>query len=132
MNKSRETILNKLREAVSIQSDLPQPPGVLDNRIQESLNKITPKDTSSLWRQFKEELERVSGEYFHVRQVEDALQIVVDGIKQNQYNKLVVTGEKVCQSVSGQLIHTQPSLQIIQSLELSHPQRKHTLASIPA
>ena len=132
MNKSRETILNGLREAVSIPSELPKPPGDLDERIRKSLNKITPKDTSSLWGQFKDELERVSGEYFHVSQVEDALQIVVDVIKQNQYNKLVVTGEKVCQSVSDKLIQTQSSLQIIQSLELPHPERKQTLASIPA
>lgn len=132
MKKSREAILDALREATAIPSELPGPPGDLDKRIHESLKKITPKDIASLWAQFKKELELVSGEFYPVGKIQEAVQVVSDILMQNEYKQLAVTGEKICQTVSSRIIKTLSSVRIIQSLELSWPDRKLQLAPVPA
>ena len=132
MKNSREKIFTKLKAATSISSDLPMPPEDLDDRILEALEAVTPKDTTSLWSQFSQEVENVSGECFRVSSIEEAVRIVTDIAKTNQYNRLAITAEKVCQTIAGRVSKTLPSLRIIQTLELPLSDRKEILSSVRA
>jgi L-lactate dehydrogenase complex protein LldG len=132
MKNHREIILNNLREAAAISSELPLSPADLDDRIRANLETITPGDIASLRDQFKNELNQVSGEFYVIKKIEETVQIVSDILRQNHYLQLAVTGEETIQSISGRLVKALPSLEIIQSLELSYPDRKQTLASVSA
>jgi L-lactate dehydrogenase complex protein LldG len=131
MSTGRESILRRLKEAARIPSRLPSSPENLDERIRESLKAVTPGDGESLIEQFREELELVSGEFHRIDEPNEAVAILAEIMKQSGVDCIAVTGEEICQKISEGLIEKHPSIERIQALELSYPERKNRLASIP-
>ncbi|MFH1941005.1 MAG: LUD domain-containing protein [bacterium] len=132
MNTSRDRILNKLKEATRISSELPASPADIDGRIEKGLKSVTPRDSESLLFQFKEELERVSGEFHRIGSVDAAARIISETMGQAGMDRIAVTGEEACQKIAARLKEVEPSIEQIRALELAYPERKERLASVPA
>lgn len=130
MSTGRETIFNRLREAVQIPSRPSSSPENLDERIRESLKIVTHGDGEALIEQFRKELELVSGEFYRIDGPNEAVAILAEIMKQSGVDRIAVTGEEICQTISGGLIEKNPSVEWIQALELSYPERKNRLALI--
>ena len=129
---SRETILKRLKEAAAVPSELSPTPVGLDDRIRESLKSITPGDSISLSSQFQKELELVSGEFYQIRKIDDAVPIISRILDENPYNSLAVTGKKACQEITSRIEKKHASIRIVRSLEIPYPERKNLLAHVPA
>jgi len=132
MITSREKILNEVRKATAIPSQLPTSPDNIDQRIAKSLASITPKGNEALREQFKKELELVSGEFHLVRDQEEAAALVSIITSQSGYKKLAVSGEELCQDIARRVNEKNLDIQLIYATKIEHPKRKHELASIPA
>ena len=131
MSNSRETILNALKEAVAVPSELDTAPADVDERIKKAVERITPKKSRELVEQFQKELENVSGEYHRVKNEKEAATIILKIMKQNGYEKIAVVRDDVCQKISKKVIENDASINRIQALNIPYPERKNELAGIP-
>ena len=86
MNSSRDTILERVRQATQIPTHMPDEPiEGIDERIKKSLKSITPIDYTGLRDQFKKELETVSGDFHTFKQQKEMAQFIGDLLNKNQY-----------------------------------------------
>jgi L-lactate dehydrogenase complex protein LldG len=131
MISSREKILNRLKEATRVPSELTGPPDDIDEVIQEGIQSITPKNAQGLLEQFQKELELVSAEFHRLRDWRDAAAIILDIMRQNGYKTIAVTGEAVCQRLTKHIKENDDSIMCVQALALPYPDRKEQLANIP-
>ena len=130
MSESRDTILNSVREAARIPSQMPEEAVDIDRRIAEGLSFVTPKSSQALKEQFKKELELVSGEFHLLRNVKEAGDLILNSLKQIKCMKIAVTGEACVQPIADRFDDEDGDIQIVRAHELSWPERKEELAEV--
>ena len=131
MSNSRETILNALKEAVTVPSELDTAPADVEERIQKAITRITPKKSQELVHQFQKELEDVSGEFHRVKNEKEAATIILRIMKQKDYGKIAVVRDNDCQKIFKKVMENDASIIGIQALDIPYPDRKNELAGIP-
>ena len=130
MNTSREKILNEVRKATRIKSQIPSTSDDIDQRIVKGLNTITPKSYEDLKEQFKNELELVSGEFHLIHDLDEAGELISNFLLHNKYRKLAITREDLCKDISRKIIQRHGDIQLFEVTNIEWPARKTELASV--
>ena len=96
---SREKILKNIRSALKTPSQIPEPPADMDQTLKSKLDAATPETAKQLTAQFKQELEKVSGEFHAVKNVKQAAKVLHDIIAENDILQIAVAGGELTQQV---------------------------------
>ncbi|MBD3291235.1 hypothetical protein GF337_20710 [candidate division KSB1 bacterium] len=127
---SREKILKNIRSALKTPSEIPAPPADLDQKIQTKVDEATPKTAEQLTAQFKEELEKVSGEFHAVKNVKQAAQVLHDIIAENNILQIAVAGGELTQQVVTATGKLRKTIEWIDPMSFKNEQRTNELAAI--
>jgi L-lactate dehydrogenase complex protein LldG len=132
MNSSRDAILDKIRAATHVPSDLPEEPIGTDRQIADGLAQITQTNYAGFRDQFKKELEAVSGEFVLAANERDIVDAIIKILCEKQYVSLAIAGDGICTQVANQIREKMPNLELIKASDLEYSQRKQKLAVVPA
>ncbi len=127
---SREIILKKIKSALKIRSHIPDTPADLDQAIKTKLDKVTPATPPQLMAQFKEELEKVSGEFYAVKNLKQSAQTLNDIISENDILQIAVAGGELTRQVVEATGKLRSTIEWVDPLSFKGTQRKNELASI--
>ncbi len=129
--KSRDIILNDVKKAVQNQSEIKTKGQDLDEALIKQIEASCVFDPEEMVAQFKEELEKVSGEFYHIQNIEEAADIIEKIMQENRYNQIAVTKETICMEIAHHLVKKEPSFKSVPALSLDYPERKNRLETIP-
>jgi len=132
MNSSRDKILNAVKEAAKIPSQLPDKPEGVEERIAQGLASITPPDYEALRDQFRKELEIVSGEFQLVKSKKEIVDAIADSLQKSDYASLAVAGDGLCLELAEQIAGQKSGLEVVKASDYSGEERKLKLAETPA
>lgn len=125
---NRDIILNNLREAIRIPSRMADEKADASQKVLAGVKAATPKDIKEMWLQFKDELEKVAGEYHEFNNSNEIADLVVNVLMNSNYRSLVVNGHKIGQEIVASITKKLPDLEIINVADLTRPQRREKLA----
>lgn len=127
---SKEKILSRISEALKTKSHLREPDRSADEKIRQSLNSITPKDVSSLWAQFKTELEKISGEYYSFNSEDEAGAFILKILEELKIDKVSSYESDLLKSIKSRL--TEKGIAVSEAASLNAASRKKETAVISA
>jgi L-lactate dehydrogenase complex protein LldG len=127
---SKEKILSRISEALKTKSDLRETDKSVDDKIKSSINMITPKDNESLWRQFKTEIEKISGEYYSFNNEEEAAAFIYNVLSELNINLVSSHGLPALKNIKEKLAGK--GIKTSEALKLSAGARKKETAQINA
>ncbi len=130
MNDSREKILNKIRQATSVPSALPNLPDETDQLLQQKIDDQIPKSKDTLMDQFKNELEALSAEFYLVNDQAEIPSLIHKLFRDSDYKKFVISDNQDCQSIAEKIINIDSNFSFITATDLKGNQRKDELADI--
>jgi len=130
MNNNKQTILSNIKNALKTASRIPD----LYNKEEEQLKKEIianrPKTKEELWKQFREELQAVDGEFQQFEKIDKIAGHITDFLKKNNYKQLSISGDEICQKVAKKIKATDSGIEIVQATSFSGEDRKANLATI--
>lgn len=124
---SREIILNKIKNAEKLEN-IAHDVLSTDQRITDGIASITPKNIDGLWEQFRKELEIISGEFYFVKNLEEAAKIISLFMADNKFNKIGIGKETACKALAEIITYSSKEIKIISTEALNHQERKKELA----
>lgn len=125
---SREIILSKIRNSKKNESDSTFRISEIDEKIKSGVESITPKDRNGLWNQFQKEIEAISGEFYSVKSIDDAVGIISKFISENNFKNIGISKEPICKTLAATVKQFLPAVKIIHAIELVREERKKELA----
>jgi len=132
MSSSRDKILDAVKKAVKVPSDLPAIPEGINEKIAKSLESITPRDYTGLRDQFAKELDLVSGEFVIVKSERELVSHLSGDMKSKNYSSLAVSDDKSIQNIASQIEKNLPEAEYIFPVDLDPGQKKNKLAKTSA
>jgi L-lactate dehydrogenase complex protein LldG len=130
MNNSRDKILNRIRQATSVASDLPNFSEETDHVLKQKIEDQIPKNDNALLNQFKIELEALSAEFYLVRDQIEIPSLIHKIFKDSDYKKFSISNDQDCQSIAKKIIEIDSNCSYINATDLKDHQRKDELANI--
>jgi L-lactate dehydrogenase complex protein LldG len=127
---SKEKILSRISEALKTKSDLRETDKSVDDKIKSSINLITPKDNESLWKQFKTEIEKISGEYYSFNNEEEAAAFIYKVLSELNINLVSSHELPALKNIKEKL--AVKGIKTSEALKLSANARKEETAQINA
>jgi L-lactate utilization protein LutB len=97
---SRQLILNNIKEAVKIPSEIKLADEDLNQRIQNGISSVTTENQDGLWNQFQKELEAIAGEFHSVKNIDEAVEIISRFLVEMKLERIGVSKEKICADAS--------------------------------
>ena len=132
MSSSRDKILNAVKEAVKIPSNVPELPEGINEKIAKSLKSITPQDKAGLRDQFAGELKLVSGEFVRVKSQNELVSHLIEDFKSKKYTSLAFSDDKTIQNLVEQIRKDLPELEYVSPTDYDPEQKKNKLAKTNA
>jgi L-lactate utilization protein LutC len=129
---SKEKILLNLAKAKTAMADTDTATGGQDTitAIEQELAEMTPQDLPSLWAQFRQELESISGEFFMTENPAMTAGIFSEIIKSAD-NTIMITSDPCSREMASHLVRLNPTLKVIVANDLAADERKKACAAIP-
>jgi len=128
MSESRDKILKNLKNNAGIQSPVQSHSENIEKRIQDSIDRITPDNYDDLKKQFQEELELTSSEFFTVQNTDDLVKTINKLLQQCGIKKAAISGCEFC----NEIISNSGDIEFVKAVDLEYPERKKELALISA
>lgn len=127
---SREKVLNRINKALKNPSGINSINVDLEARIKNSIDSITPKDEDLLWQQFEKELTAIAGEFYSVKNLDEAAQLIINFAKETDRKNVAISSEQICADVAMLVQQQVNELNIVSPKNLNHQKRKAEFASI--
>jgi L-lactate dehydrogenase complex protein LldG len=125
---SKAKILNNITAALKTSSELHQPAGDIENVIHSSLLSIIPQDNSTLWEQFKTELEKIAGEYKSFSSFEEAVGFVIDTLAGLNINAVAIDDSETASEIRIKLAEL--NIAAVKATALNFSDRKKILSEL--
>ncbi len=129
---SRKAILNRIRTAVKTPANVKNDNPDSEQIIKDTLTSITPKGSIELWKQFKNELGLINGEYFRVNNTKEAAEIIYQLLGETSIDTIASSSENVCNNVLISLSGKMKNLTVWIPDELNFTGRKKVFSNIQA
>ena len=130
MNSSRDNILKKVREATAVPSQLPDIPDGVNQRLENIFTDAAEQNSAAKRQQFQSSLEKVSGEFYYVKNESEASDMIFNIIQKEAILKISISAETSCSSIISRLKKKDTSLEIIPANRFTETERKKVLAEI--
>ena len=124
----RQAILNKIRDAVKIPSEIKSVNNNLDDAIKKGIASVTPKSKDELWAQFKKELETINGEFYSVTNISQVVDIIAKLLTDSKFDRVGISKEYICHDIAERIQRKIQTLQIISPEKLDYEKRKKEFA----
>jgi L-lactate dehydrogenase complex protein LldG len=133
VSNSRNVILRAIKDALQQKSDLPDLPSKTDVLIQDALADITPGDNKALINQFKNELEKVSGEFIVCENQDQLINAISQELKNlSDPTPLAIAGDGLSVHIANELRNANKNLDIVRTSSIEFPERKYKIAAVHA
>lgn len=127
--KAADNILARVRTATRIKSHLPDEKPDAQQIVIEGVNAAMPKDIVGLWQQFKTELEKVSGEFYEVKDKGELADLLAYLIEKSNFNSLALDGNNDALEVASRAAANLAALEIIDVTTLTASERSERLSN---
>ncbi len=124
----RHAILDKIKEALNSLSGITELNKDLDDRINNGINLTTPQSKDDLWRQFKMELEAIAGEFYKVKNISEAAEIISGFLTELNLNRIGISKEKICLDIAKEIEEKIQTVKIISCENFQYEERKKEFA----
>lgn len=124
MINGRESILNKIKEALKTKTESASAGISSETDIKKEIDAVTPGGYSGLWRQFRIELDAVSGEYISVKNLNEAAEIIAGYLKESEIDRIGISREEICDELAGKIKEKISSLKIISPDKINYEEKK--------
>lgn len=124
----RHAILDKIKEALNSPSGITELNKDLDERINNGINLVTPQSKDDLWRQFKMELEAIAGEFYKVKNIGEAAEIISVFLTELNLNRIGISKEKICLDIAHEIEKKIQTVKIISCENFGYEERKKEFA----
>ena len=131
MNSSRDNILKKVREATAVPSQLPDIPDGVNQRLENIFTDAAAQNSAAKRKQFQIALEKVSGEFYYVKNELEAADTIFSIFQKDEISKISTSTETSCSNIISRLKKKVTSLEVIPADRHSGRERKQILAEIP-
>ena len=120
----RQAILNKIKEAVRIPTEIKSVNSDLDKRIKNGIESVTPKSKDELWIQFQKELEAINGEFRSVKNISEAVDIISRFLSESKFERIGTSKENICIDIAERVQRKYQTVKIVLPENLEYEERK--------
>jgi len=128
---SKEKILESIKKSMLNVPNDKEFTSTYSNKITDELKKITPATHEELMLQFKQEIENISGEFFHYCNMEGIAEIISRIMDEQQYNSILYTNGKLCQQICQVLEELNDEINIMDFTNLTTSEKRKAAAEVP-
>jgi len=123
-NSSRNKILNRVKKSLNIQSTSITNNPEIDINIDQELKKITPSGKELLIEQFRDEVEKVSGEFIFVPTLLEASKPIVDIFNSEGVLEIATTAESECIEIAKYISQKFSKIKFFSTADYTEDNRK--------
>jgi len=131
MSNSRQIILSNIKKALNTASQIPNLYAHSEQQLIKEVISNRPKVKKELWKQFREELQAVSGEFRQFENNDNIAEYITGFLRKNNHKQLAISGEHICQEIAEKIQAKDSGIEITQATSFSGEERKAKLAGIP-
>jgi L-lactate dehydrogenase complex protein LldG len=131
MMMTKEIILNRIEEALKGRISDYKNSRHKDLQLKKAIALASAKGKPELLKQFKKELELVSGEFLSVNSLDEVAKILSRLLKESNFREFVICQEKVCKDIAEIVVNQHLGISYLSVTDLGNTERKSRLAQVP-